>query len=803
VLSSTRLKAVLTAFVCLLIAALSVLMVALVGSIFSTLTPAMRSDLVWKAEHGAVELANEATVAMVTADPGELDAAFREFVADPDVVGILAVDANGAVVFQHGTLPVDASRLFDGPPRRARDVNDHLVTWQQASIEGANVGRVALVVSEARLRAGDELRNSVLTSGALGCGLALLLCLGFVHFYVGPLIRLSDSAFRRLEERTRQALEAMRLKSEFLANMSHEIRTPMNGIVGMAELLGRTELDARQRLFSKALLRSSEALMALLNDILDLSKIEAGALEVRRARFDLPELLDDVAELMAPLAHAKGVEVVVEVAEDTPRWVEGDLDRVRQVLVNLAGNAVKFTASGRISVGARRAWDGVELSVTDTGVGISDADQPHLFDAFWQADGSSTRVHGGTGLGLAISRKLVLLMGGRIGVDSELASGSRFWLWLPLSAADPEDESWKPQGVSVLVVGPEHLTGSLGERLRRLGAEVTEARTQEQVLAGLRAERPPAAVFVEAGDAAPELAEYVRGRPELAETLLFRVQRLGEPVAGEGLEFDDETTWPVRRSELLRLLRMAAGERSSQSLTPTPTARRARRSDLLVVEDNPINQAVLLEMLNELGYDADVARDGVEALEKLERRRYALVFMDCQMPRLDGYEVTRRWRSQEEAGQRMPIVAVTAHALGSEREQALSAGMNDYLTKPITLKALARAIEQWLQEPVAEATQTHLLNPTTRRSPKVIELFLRLVPEQVELLAAAVFAEDGAAVKAHAHKLKGSYHAIGAERLAETCQTLEGFPPEAPMLVAALRSQLDELIPLLERERTA
>ncbi len=254
---------------------------------------------------------------------------------------------------------------------------------------------------------------------------------------------------------------------------------------------------------------------------------------------------------------------------------------------------------------------------------------------------------------------------------------------------------------------------------------------------------------------------------------------------------------PLRGSEVVRLLRLAAGEVEEASPVLDASRQLARRSDLLVVEDNPINRAVMLEMLNDLGCGADVAQDGVEALEAMAKRQYALVLMDCQMPRLDGYEATRRQRVREGAATRTPIVAVTAHAFAGERERALDAGMDDYLTKPITLKALSRALGQWLP-PAEQGSDTEvILNPDVRRSPKVVELFTQLVPGQIDELALAVSADDAAAVKAHAHKLKGSCHAIGAPLMARTCQALEPFPPDAPALVAALRSQFEDLLPRL------
>ncbi|MEZ4222236.1 MAG: ATP-binding protein [Polyangiaceae bacterium] len=825
VLSRSRLQAALTIFVCLLVVAQSLLLVVLVGRIFSSLTPAMRADLVWKAEHGAGELANEAPVALLTGDAAEIDAVFKSFVSDRDVVAIVALDASGSAVFTHGTPPPEVGPLFQGTARHAREAADHLITWEEVKIEGTSVGRIALVVSDARLRAGDELRVRVLQIGVVGCAVALLLCLAFVRFYVAPLIRLSDGAFRMLEDRTEQALQAARLKSEFLANMSHEIRTPMNGIVGMAELLERTPLDSRQRQFTRSLRRSANALMTLLNDILDLSKIEAGALKVQPSTFDALELLDDIAEMVAPLAGAKRVDLLVDIGDELPRFVQGDPDRLRQILVNLAGNAIKFTDAGRVTLKARKTEEGVEFSVVDTGIGVSESDQEHLFDAFWQADGSATRRHGGTGLGLAISHKLASLMGGQIGVESRLGQGSRFWVHLPLTdVPGDKPDAATSDCVPVVVMGacPAH-SRQLRQTLQRLCAQVTVASSRDELLSILRAPGPPRAVFAEADEAVAAFAES-----GCAGVRLFKIRRWGDTVADTAAPLDGETSWPPRRSELLRLLRVAHGESSAQSSIPPSTPVRASRTDLLVVEDNPVNQMVVLEMLRELGYGADVANNGLEALERLAQRSYALVLMDCQMPKLDGYEATRRWRSQESGAARTPIVALTAHAFGHEREHAEAVGMNDYLVKPLTLQDLSRTLERWLRPPTPAATESlsgsssdstpevsadaaadpvmelaPVLDAEAHRIPKVIKLFLHHVPLQIEELASAVTNKDAAGVKAHAHKLKGSCFAIGAQRMAETCKALEPFPEDSDAMLTTLRHQFDELVPLLEREYAA
>jgi signal transduction histidine kinase/DNA-binding response OmpR family regulator len=436
-LSSARIRRAFTLFVVALLLALSGLMFVLVSRIFDTLTPTIRADLEWKARRGASELVHAAELGIVVGDEREIKGSLSGYDQDPDILAIVVTDMSGQVLAKHGKPPEPTQRLFSGKPRSLRVSDGFLVSWAEAVIEGGPVGRVAVIVSTARLKAGTQLQDSILFTGAAGGALAFLFALMFVNFYIGPIIKVTENAFQRLETTTAQALEAARLKSEFLANMSHEIRTPMNGVLGMIELLGRTRLDERQSRYLGTLQTSARALMSVLNDVLDFSKIEAGKLELHQENCRVRTLVDEVTELFSARAELRGVRLMAEVAPDVPSQVEADTERVRQVLSNLVSNAVKFTESGSITVRAlveesKGALFTLRFEVEDTGIGIDPMLQSKLFEAFSQVDGSRTRKHGGTGLGLAICKQLVSLMRGRIGVQSEAGHGSRFWFSLPL-----------------------------------------------------------------------------------------------------------------------------------------------------------------------------------------------------------------------------------------------------------------------------------------------------------------------------------------------------------------------------------
>jgi signal transduction histidine kinase/DNA-binding response OmpR family regulator/HPt (histidine-containing phosphotransfer) domain-containing protein len=653
---------------------------------------------------------------------------------------------------------------------------------------------------------------------------------------------------RQLADARDGALAASKQKSEFLATMSHEIRTPLNGVIGLNDLLLRTTLDADQLRLASGVQVASRALLSLINDVLDFSKIEAGKLELERLDFEVRSVFDQVASVLAESARAKGLELMVSCHPGVPEVLAGDPTRLAQVLTNLGSNAVKFTSEGEVVVRAvaEDAGDGrtrLRVTVSDTGVGVPEVDVDTLFEAFTQADASTTRRYGGTGLGLAISKEIVEALGGEIGLEPNPGGGSVFWFTAVFDApagpgVDPEDEyarSWLA-GRHVLVVDDnDHNRLILEEQLAwwRLRTDsATGADEAERMAAdALAAGDPFEAVLLDMSMPDRDGLDLARALDPAIVRLMLTSATTPEPAQLEAAGVVECLTKPVLAGELRRaLLRHVAG------VEPRPLADQpvvggsggARR--VLVVEDNPVNQLVAVGLLEALGYAAETADDGEAALDALAAADYDLVLMDVQMPRMDGYAATRAIRDR---GLRVPVIAMTAAAVEGERDRCLAAGMDDFLTKPVDPSALATTLDLWIGRgtapegdsvrPVSEPPRGPAGGPAddataglelgrldelrdldpgnTAYLDRAIGNFVANTPGTFEAIREAVEAGDAPTLKQVAHKLAGGALNLGVVEAGRTAQEIELVADTGATEGAA--ALLPRLEAALERGRAA
>jgi len=796
----------------------------------------------------------EKQVLVRTAELRNSEERFRRL-SEASPVGIFQTDADGRCLYTNARWQIIAGisledSLGEGWSRaiQAEDRAAILEDWNVAARSGREYDREFRMQTPAGEVRWVHARSAPVPSAD-----------GTIREHVGTTedVTVRREAAEQLRRAKEAAEAATRAKSEFLANMSHEIRTPMNGVIGMSGLLLDTDLTAEQREFAQTVRNSAEALLTIINDILDFSKIEAGKLHFEVIDFDLHVVLEEVTSVLAERAQVKGLELACLIQHGVPRALRGDPGRLRQVLINLVGNAIKFTKQGEVILRAKPVESSggksvVGFEVADTGIGIPSAVLSRLFQPFTQADGSTARKFGGTGLGLAISKQLAELMGGQIGADSEAGKGSTFWLTIPFEPQRPETACrYAPReslrGLRILAVDDNDTNRKvLTSQTSAWGMECTEAENGPRALEALRSAsergRPYDLAILDLqmpGMDGLELARAIKADPLCAAPLLVLLTSVG--VRGHAAEsfkagIAGYLTKPIRPSQLYDCLAtvMGAPAEPIAGASPPPLvtrhtlkeARSRRRRRILVADDNETNQMVAVRMLQRLGYEADVAANGLDVVEALTRIPYNVVLMDCQMPEMDGFEATRTIRLSESShGGRVPIVAMTANAMQGDRERCIETGMDDYISKPVKLEELSRVLERWLEErdergaareatparePEAAPVDRAVLAGFRDADPEgaaaflsaLIDKFLQEASARLTSLREGAGRRDAAGLGRASHALKGSAASLGATGLASLCSSLEQEAKTGSVTDSATAS-VDRIEAEFERVRAA